>query len=112
MICYDRQLPETSRILAIKGAQFILVSAWGGYGEMNDIMMRTRANENSVFVAFVHPKRCLFINPKGAVIAKDSGENDQIVTARIEFDEKVGSGAIRDRRPELYREILNSPPPK
>jgi predicted amidohydrolase len=107
LICYDRQLPETSRILAIKGAQFILVPAWGGYGEMNDMMMRTRANENSVFVAFVHPKRCLFINPKGAVIAKDSGENDQIVTARIELDEKIGSGAIRDRRPELYREILN-----
>ena len=63
LICYDRQLPETSRILAIKGAQFILVPAWGSYGEMNDMMMRTRANENSVFVAFVHPKRCLFISP-------------------------------------------------
>lgn len=111
LICYDRQLPETSRILAIKGAQFILVPAWGGYGEMNDAMMRTRANENSVFVAFVHPKRCLFINPKGTVIAKDSGESDQVVTARIEIDEKVGSGPIRDRRPELYREILNSSRP-
>jgi deaminated glutathione amidase len=107
LICYDRQLPETSRILAIKGAQFILVPAWGSYGEMNDMMMRTRANENSVFVAFVHPKRCLFINPKGVVIAKDSGESDQIVTAHIELDEKIGSGAIRDRRPDLYREILN-----
>jgi predicted amidohydrolase len=107
LICYDRQLPETSRILAIKGAQFILVPAWGGYGEMNDAMMRVRANENSVFVAFVHPKRCLFINPRGVVIAKDSGDSDQVVTARIELDEKVGSGPIRDRRPELYREILN-----
>src|SRR5262249_29687315 len=68
LICYDRQLPETSRILAIKGAQLILVPAWGGYGEMNDVMMRTRAYENSVFVAFVHPKRCLFIDPRGNVI--------------------------------------------
>ena len=109
LICYDRQLPETSRILAIKGAQFILVPAWGAFGELNDAMMRTRANENSVFVAFVHPKRVLFISPRGAVIAKDSGENDQVVTARIEIDEKVGSGPIRDRRPELYGEILNSP---
>jgi predicted amidohydrolase len=109
MICYDRQLPETSRILAIKGAQFILVPSWGSYGEMNDVMMRTRAYENSVFVAFVHPRRCLFIDPKGAVIAKDTGDNDQIVTARIELDDRVGRGAIRDRRPELYREILNRP---
>jgi hypothetical protein len=57
----------------------------------------------------VHPKRCLFINPKGAVIAKDAGESDQAVTARIELDGKTGSGAIRDRRPELYRDLLDIP---
>jgi len=33
LICYDRQLPETSRILAIKGAQFILVPAWAPMGK-------------------------------------------------------------------------------
>ena len=106
LICYDRQLPETSRILAIKGAQLILVPAWGARGEMNEIMMRTRAYENSVFVAFVHPERCLIIDPKGNVIARDVGDKDQIVTARIELDQRVGRGPIRDRRPNLYREIL------
>jgi predicted amidohydrolase len=110
LICYDRQLPETARILAIKGAQMILVPAWGGYSEMNDAMMRTRAYENSVFVAFVHPKRVLFIDPRGTVIAKDSGgEADQVVTARIEIDGRIGHGAIRERRPDLYREILSAP---
>ena len=87
-------LPETSRILAIKGAQFILVPAWGDYSEMNDMMMRTRANENSVFVAFVHPKRCLFINPKGRVIAKDSGDTDQIVHDVIHFDVVLHFGVV------------------
>jgi predicted amidohydrolase len=106
LICYDRQLPETSRILAIKGAQLILVPAWGAHGEMNEIMMRTRAYENSVYVAFVHPEACLIIDPKGNVIARDEGDKDQIVTARIELDERVGRGPIRDRRPELYQEIL------
>jgi len=106
LICYDRQLPETSRILAIKGAQLILVPSWGGHGEMNEIMMRTRAYENSVFVAFVHPERTLIIDPKGNVIARDEGDKDQIVTARIELDERVGRGPIRDRRPDLYRDIL------
>jgi len=106
LICYDRQLPETSRILAIKGAQLILVPAWGAHGEMNEIMMRTRAYENSVFVAFVHPERCLIIDPKGNVIARDQGDKDQIVMARIELGAGVGRGPIRDRRPELYREIL------
>src|SRR5262249_13926517 len=65
LICLDRQLPETTRILAVKGAQFILVPSYGMYGEINDVMMRARAYENSVYVAFVHPKRCLIIDPKG-----------------------------------------------
>jgi predicted amidohydrolase len=43
MICLDRQLPETARILAIKGAQVILAPSYGMYGEINDVMMRTRA---------------------------------------------------------------------
>jgi predicted amidohydrolase len=47
MICLDRQLPET-RILAIKGAQVMLAPSYGMYGEINDVMMRTRAYENSV----------------------------------------------------------------
>ena len=106
LICYDRRLPETARILAIKGAQLLLVPSWGSSDEMNDALMRTRAFENSIWVAFVHPKRCLFIDPRGKVIAKDRGEGDELVTARIEIDERVGRGPIRDRRPELYREIL------
>ena len=106
LICFDRQLPETARILALKGAQLILVPAYGGYGEMNDVMMRTRAYENSVYLAFVNPHRCLFVDPQGKVIAKDSGEGDQIVTARITLDERIGRGPIRFRRPEIYGEIL------
>ena len=106
LICYDRRLPETARILAIKGVQFLAVPAWGTSDEMNDALMRTRAFENSVFVAFVHPKRCLFIDPRGKVIAQDRGAGDELVTAPIVLDERVGHGPIQDRKPELYREIL------
>jgi predicted amidohydrolase len=74
---------------------------------MNDAMMRTRAFENGVYVAFVHPRRCLMIDPRGEPIAADSGaDRDEIVMARIEFDERVGKAAIRSRKPELYGEIL------
>jgi predicted amidohydrolase len=106
LICFDRQLPETARILALKGAQLILVPAYGSYSEMNDVMMRTRAYENSVYVAFVNPHRCLFVDPQGKVIAQDRGPGDQIVTARITLDQRIGRGPIRFRRPELYGEIL------
>ncbi|MEZ5401962.1 MAG: carbon-nitrogen hydrolase family protein [Bryobacteraceae bacterium] len=104
LICMDRQLPETSRILALKGAQVILVPAWGAYGEMNDTMMRTRAYENGVWVAFVHPNRTLVIDPKGTVVAQDAGV-EELVYATIDPSDKVGSGPIRHRRAELYGEL-------
>lgn len=107
LICFDRQLPETSRILAVKGAQIIFLPSWGSYGEMNEIMMRVRAYENGVYLAFVHPKRTLIINPKGDIIAKATADEDHIVMSRIDLSVQESTRApIRYRRPELYREIL------
>jgi len=105
LICMDRQLPEPSRILAIKGAQLILVPAWGMCGEMNDVMMRTRAYENGVHVAFVHPRRCLIIGPDGTIVAQDQGADEEIVYARIDLRDVAVSGTRRHRRPELYGEL-------
>jgi predicted amidohydrolase len=106
LICMDRQLPEASRILALKGAQVVLVPAYGMHGEMNDMLMRVRAYENGVWVAFVHPKRVLFIDPGGKIVAQNHGEVEQVVTATIRIDDRVGRGPIRHRRPELYGEVL------
>ena len=110
MICMDRQLPETSRILAIKGAQLILVPAWGMYGEINEVMMRTRAFENGVHVLFVHPKRCLVIDPDGTVIAEDTGNGDEVVTANVTLSASGTHGPIRRRRPEIYGELVVTSP--
>jgi predicted amidohydrolase len=104
----DRQLPETSRILAIKGAQIILVPAWGMCGEMNDVLMRTRAYENGVHVAFVHPKRCLIIDPDGTIIAQDSGTGDEIVKSKITLRGSGPHGPMKRRRPEIYGELVLS----
>lgn len=106
LICFDRQLPETARILALRGAQFILVPAWGGYGEINDIMMRVRAYENAVWLAFIHPKRCLIVDPKGKVVAKDAGEFDQVVMATIRIDPDAQQTLLERRRPELYEDLV------
>lgn len=104
LICFDRQLPETARILSLKGAQILLVPAWGNYGEMNDIMMRVRAYENGVWLVFVHPKRCLVIDPRGRITAQNTGDQDQVVVAPVELPDKK-PGPINYRRPELYSEI-------
>jgi 5-aminopentanamidase len=107
LICFDRQLPETARILALKGAQFILIPAWGGYGEINDIMMRVRAYENGVWLAFVHPKRCLIIDYRGTIIAQnDPAAGDQIVMAMVKLRDPNSSQLLRERRPELYTDLI------
>jgi predicted amidohydrolase len=108
LVCYDRQLPETSRILAIKGAGLILVPAFGlGIQKMSeDIMMRTRAYENGVYVAHVHPKNTFIVDPKGNILAQQEGDKEGIVMAEIHLDERIGSGSIGRRRPEIYGEIL------
>lgn len=42
--------------------------------------------------------------------ARDSGRGDELVYARIELDENVGSGDILHRRsPEVYRELIDLP---
>ena len=106
LICFDRQLPETARVLTLRGAQFLLIPAWGGYGEINDQMMRVRAYENGVWLAFVHPKRCLIIDPRGTVIAQNSGEGDQIVSTTIDIRQSRKTQLLNERRPELYQEIV------
>jgi len=106
LICFDRQLPETARILALRGAQFIIIPAWGGYGEINDMMMRVRAYENGVWLAFVHPKRGLIIDPKGSIIAKDAGEFDQVVMATIRINPDARQTLLERRRPELYTDLV------
>lgn len=105
LICFDRQVPEAARILALHGADTIFVPAWGGYGEMNDLMMRVRAYENGVNLAFVHPKRALLIDASGKVIAESKGEADQIVMGRMEVSAKRKHSLLKYRRPELYGDL-------
>jgi predicted amidohydrolase len=109
LICMDRQPPEAMRVLALRGAQLVIVPAWGMCGEMNDAMMRTRAYENGVYVLFVHPRRCLVIDPGGKIVAGDQGESDTVVLARITLADFSELSPIQYRRPELYGEITRTP---
>lgn len=105
LICFDRQVPEAARILAVKGADMIFVPAWGSYGEMNDQLMRVRAYENGVNLAFVHPKRALLIDAGGNILAQNKGEEDQIVLGRFTVSPKRKHSMLKYRRPALYQEL-------
>ncbi|HEX2476629.1 MAG TPA: carbon-nitrogen hydrolase family protein [Lacipirellulaceae bacterium] len=107
LICYDRRFPEVPRILALKGAKILLIPAYGEDGERNEALLRTRAWENSVWVVYVRQNQALVINPSGKIIARDKGEGDELVFARIDLGGEKGTGEIYERRsPALYREIL------
>jgi predicted amidohydrolase len=107
MICFDRQLPETARLLALRGARIILNPSAGMHGETNDVMMRTRAYENGVWIVFSHPQDCLVISPKGEIVARADGP-DEVVIADIDLAQAGSGGPGRHRRPEVYGELCNA----
>lgn len=109
LICFDRRPPETARILALKGAQFILVPA---YGEKStpideDILMQARAQENGVYIVYTSPRNAFTVDPEGAIISKVSGDTDELMFARLTLDGRIGdTNAIRVRHPELYGRLV------
>lgn len=103
MICYDRQYPESPRLMSVNGSQIIFNPSSGMHGGINDTMMVTRAYENGVYIAFVHPEDCLIINPHGDIIARYDGKN-RVVIADLDLS-LVGHGAISGRKPHLYQDL-------
>lgn len=55
MICYDREYPESARILMLKGAEIILVPNDCGSMEPRLKALSTRAYENMVGIAMANP---------------------------------------------------------
>jgi N-carbamoylputrescine amidase len=121
MICFDRQLPEPARMLALQGAELILVPTAGAYGEKkyerNLALMKTRAYENKVYLAMIHPTEGLIVNPMGEVLAR-KGLDEEVLVRQVDLDYVYESrdGDCRDllaeRRPELYQLLYTSQAPK
>jgi beta-ureidopropionase len=108
IICYDRQLPEPARILALKGAQILIVPANGSYTNeygWNTVLMRTRAYENKFPVIFCNPFQSLLIDQKGNINA--IGNAGEIVYFEVNTSPENYEGRFRNRRSETYKEILN-----
>ena len=111
LICFDRKFPEVARILALKGAQIVMIPGHGVDGKRNEALLQTRAWENSVWVVYVKPNQVLIIKPNGRIAARDSGKGDELVFGRIELNDDVGGGDLLHRRPpEVYRELIQLEP--
>ncbi len=123
-ICYDRKYPEGSRLLALKGAEILVMPICAAtYGETKlrgntwDVPLQARAYENGVYVVAInragdengrrHIGRSMIVDPIGAdMIAIASNDAPELLVATVDLDNVAKAQTSlpwwRDRRPELY----------
>jgi predicted amidohydrolase len=129
LICYDLRFPETARVLALEGAQAILLPTnWPRSSSIQpDVFTRSRAAENRIFVIAANRVgeergarflgRSQVVGPDGAVLAEASDSDEQMMIVDVDLDQAdikhvvVEPGAhemslFEDRRPDLYESLV------
>lgn len=107
MICFDRQLPEPARHLALGGADLIACPSYGGTGDWNTRLMQVRAYENQVYVIFTHPEQSLILD-RGGDLLEQTGQ-DAIAVYDLDIsDLRKTRESFTRRRAETYRESPDS----
>lgn len=110
LICFDRQPPENARILALKGAQFIVVPAFGKIREAmdEDLMMQSRAHENGICIIYASQHNAFVAGPDGVITDQArSDHRDMLMFGRVVLDERIHDrSSYRVRHPELYGPLL------
>lgn len=99
MICYDREHPESARVLMLEGAEIILTPNACGLEHLRIDQFKTRAFENAVGVAMTnyaapHPYcngHSVAYDAAGALLVQ-AGAGEGIFTASFDLD------ALRERR--------------
>jgi len=117
-ICYDMVFPETTRALALVGADIVFHLTMGGAsmagGDASLAAFKTRAADNFIYlvVAF-RGGGSMVISPKGEILADGGREPDAIVTADIDLTSGRDAGdalggITSDFRARLFRERVPS----
>ena len=132
-ICWDQWFPEVARIMALKGAEVLFYptaigdeimstydssDAWQtvmqGHAAANimPVVASNRIGSESIKdqVNGFYGKSFI-CNRSGKIIAEASKDKEEIILAEIDTEEnhlfRRNWGLFRDRRPELYKEILS-----
>jgi predicted amidohydrolase len=128
-ICYDRHFPESSRALALGGAEIVALcsnsptyrAAWRR--DTWDIICRMRAYENVVFLVAANKAgqedgveyigRSAVVSPLGQILAQAESLDDEVVVATIDLDQ-IGDERTRRRylaelRPDQYGVAVPAP---
>jgi nitrilase len=118
-ICYDTEFPETTRYLALMGAELVLAPtalATGG-SQIPELIIPTRAIENHLYIAFAN--RCgeedglaylggsCIIGPDGAGLARaDSGE--ALIVAELDRNRIPEAAARNPYLRDIRRDLQSS----
>ena len=118
-ICFEHAFPHIFTTLALRGAQVIFnpSAVPVGYGYLQDLRTRARAQDNQVFVAAVNHVGaeggvtycgCSQVaDPRGEVVAMASDNAEMAVVAELSFDlildQRWQEPIFRGFRPELYQ---------
>jgi predicted amidohydrolase len=131
-ICYDASFPESSRILALVGADLIVLPTnWsGGAMAVVQYLAPARALENHVFYAavnrvgeeagFRYIGRSRILDCSGNALATSDDERETILYATIEPEKardkhivfspgRYEIDRVRHRRPEMYGPLTQPP---
>jgi len=127
-ICFEARLPEVARVLALEGAELIILPTnWPqGAEEAAEFIVNTRAYENRVnYVAvnrvgiernFRFIGRSKIIDPSGKTLAEGSSDQEEIIYGTLDLDAAHNKRVVirpgeqelhlwDERRPELYGAI-------
>jgi omega-amidase len=115
LVCYDSTFIETSRVLALEGAEIIvIIAAVPAYFDVKISLIRIQANaaENQVFIIYVNKPikelcngNSMIVSPKGRVISS-AGSVETTITGALNYDDlkewREQEHIFPFRRPELY----------
>ena len=118
-ICFEAAFPPIFSTLALQGAQVIFnpSAVPVGYGHLQDVRTRARAQDNQCFVVAVNHAgaegdvvycgRSQIADPRGEVLAMAPGDGPAAAVARLDLalilDQRIQEPIQRGFRPALYR---------
>jgi predicted amidohydrolase len=124
LICYDVEFPETTRLLALQGADAVLVPTanMAGFDEVPKLLVPARACENRLFVAYANAcgregplsygGLSTVAQPDGQVLVQ-ADEQAQLLMAQLDANALAvsrQSTQVAHRRPSLYGPLAETQP--
>ncbi len=130
-LCYDRHFPEGARAMGLNGAEIVFNPSAAIAGP-NDFLWKIElpalAVANGYFAAAINRVgteapwdlgtffgQSYFCTPRGKIVAEASRDKDEIVSADLDLDSiaevRRAMPFYRDRRPEMYGDLVRTQAP-